>query len=207
MMRSATVGRVMHAVDVFAQHDELVAAETRDRVGLADGGLDPSGGFDEELVAHRVAERVVDGLEPVQVDEQHAEHAAVTSDAGERLLEPVGEHHAVRQTGERIVQHLVRELRLEALLFREVANDARDDRREAVDGDRARGDHHREMGSVAAHARGLDLLALGRGVPDRSVLREELLERVLAIRRHDHRDRLPHDLGWRSNRTSPRPPR
>ena len=32
------VGRVVHAFDVFAQHDELVAAEARDRVGLAHRG-------------------------------------------------------------------------------------------------------------------------------------------------------------------------
>ena len=61
-----------------------------------------------------VAERVVDGLEPVEVDEQHAEHAIVPSDAGERLLEPVGEHHAVRQAGERIVGCPVLELGLGA---------------------------------------------------------------------------------------------
>ena len=124
------VGRVVHAVDVLAEHDELVAAEPRHRVGLAHRGLDARGGLDEQLVADRVTERVVDGLEPVEVDEQHAAHAvAAAARARERLLEPVGEHHPVRQTRERIVQHLVRELGLEALLVGEVAEDPGDDRR------------------------------------------------------------------------------
>ena len=34
------VGCLVHAFDVFAQHDELVAAQARDRVGLADRLLD-----------------------------------------------------------------------------------------------------------------------------------------------------------------------
>ena len=125
------VGRVVHAVDVLAQHDELVATEPGDGVGLAHRGLDPRGRLDEQLVADRVAERVVDRLEPVEVDVQHAAHAVVAPDAGERLVEPVGEHHPVRQPGQRVVQRLVRELRLELLLVGEIADDARDDRRGA----------------------------------------------------------------------------
>ena len=87
--------------------------------------LDAGRGLDEQLVADRVAERVVDGLEAVEVDEQHAEHAIVASHARERLLEAVGEHDPVGQAGERVVQHLVGELRLEALLVGEVADDRR----------------------------------------------------------------------------------
>ena len=64
------LGRVVHAVEVFAQHDELVAADARDRVGLADGGLQTGRRLDEQQVAGRVAERVVDRLEPVEVDVQ-----------------------------------------------------------------------------------------------------------------------------------------
>ena len=100
MMRFARVGRVMHAVDLLAQDDELVAAETRDRVGLAHGGADRARRLDEELVADGVTERVVHGLEAVEVDEQRREHAAVPPDARERLVESIGEHHPVRQAGQ-----------------------------------------------------------------------------------------------------------
>ena len=101
------VGRLVHALDVFAQNHELVAAQTRDGVGLAHRGSDASRRLDQELVADRVAERVVHRLEAVEVDEEHGEHALPTAHAGECLLEPVGEHHPVRQAGERVVQHLV----------------------------------------------------------------------------------------------------
>ena len=76
MMRCGEVGRVVHAVDVFAQHDELVAAEPRDGVGLAHRALDARGRLDEELVADGVAERVVHRLEAVEVDEEHARTCA-----------------------------------------------------------------------------------------------------------------------------------
>ena len=118
-------GRVVNALDVFAEHDELVAAEPRDRVTVAYRRLDSRGGLDQQLVADRVAERVVHGLEAVQVDEQHAERALVPADPRERLVESVGEHHAVRQARERVVQNLVRELSLEVLLVGEIANDCR----------------------------------------------------------------------------------
>ena len=95
------------------------------------------------------------------------------------------------------MQHLVRKLRLEALLVGEVANDPRDGRRGSVDGDRARRHHHGELGSIASYARGLDLAALCGGFAHRSVLLEELLERVEELRSHDRRDRSPDDVARR----------
>ena len=51
------------------EHDELVAAEAADRVGLAQHVGDPRRDVAQQLVADRVAERVVDALEAVEVDE------------------------------------------------------------------------------------------------------------------------------------------
>jgi len=48
--------------------------------------------------------------------------------------------------------------------------------------------------SVASHTRDLDLAAVGGLFADRSVLLEELFERVVELRGHDRRDRLPDDL-------------
>jgi hypothetical protein len=50
--------------------DELVAAEARDHVLRAGRLAQPIGERPDETVAGRVAEVVVDGLQPVQVDEQ-----------------------------------------------------------------------------------------------------------------------------------------
>ena len=58
------------------QHDrELVAAQPGDDVLRAHGMPQPAGDGDEQRVADGVAERVVDDLEVVDVDEQHAERA------------------------------------------------------------------------------------------------------------------------------------
>ena len=54
-----------------------------------------------------VAERVVDVLEAVQVDEDDRERAAVAVARGERLLEPVAQQGAVGQAGERVVERVV----------------------------------------------------------------------------------------------------
>ena len=55
------------------QDHELVAAPAADHVGVAHGARQPSGTFLQHEVAELVAERVVDLLEAVQVDEHHAQ--------------------------------------------------------------------------------------------------------------------------------------
>ena len=98
---------------VVDQHRELVAAEPgRHRVGREDLA-EPLGHADEQLVADRVAEAVVDGLEVVEVDEQHAGRPPVPRI--DRLVDQLGEHRAVGEAGERVVERLVAEVVLELL--------------------------------------------------------------------------------------------
>ena len=85
----------MEAVDAFAQHDELVAAQTGDRIGFTYGPSDPAGRLYENLVTDRVAQRVVDRFEPIEVDVQHGGHAIVPANAGESSFEPIAEHQPV----------------------------------------------------------------------------------------------------------------
>ena len=63
----------------------------------------------QQLVADRVAERVVDDLEAVEVEEQHrgAALGVMALRAADRLVEAVDEQHPVRQPGERVVQRVV----------------------------------------------------------------------------------------------------
>ncbi len=49
---------------------ELVSAEAVGRVGLAQAHANSPGGLHEELVARRMAERVVDVLEAVEIEEE-----------------------------------------------------------------------------------------------------------------------------------------
>ncbi len=61
----------------------------------------------QQLVAGLVAERVVDLLEAVEVDEQRRALGAAPAGAREHLLDPVEDQRPVGQTGERVVQRLV----------------------------------------------------------------------------------------------------
>ena len=90
--------------EVFADDDELVAAEPRDGVVATDRGGEPSAHRDEQLVAGVVAEAVVDDLEAVEVEEEHRHHGPAVTEAGEGGVEPLDRERTVGQVGERVVE-------------------------------------------------------------------------------------------------------
>ena len=63
--------------------------------------------LDEDAVASRVPEAVVDHLEQVDVEEQDRDAPLGAQPSGQRLLDAVGEQNAVRQPRQRIVEGLV----------------------------------------------------------------------------------------------------
>ena len=97
------------------QDDELVAAEPRhDRVLLLAALechdvarphdlTDQLGELAQHFVGGVVADRIVDALEVVEVDEQHRELAAVAAGAREASLQQLVEATPVRQAGEPVV--------------------------------------------------------------------------------------------------------
>ena len=103
--------RVGHAVE---QDRELVAAEPGDGVRRPHGRLEPPRDRDQQPVSRLVAERVVDELEAVEVEEEDGGRRLRGGALGtaDRLVEAVEEEHAVRQAGEGVVHRVV----LEALL-------------------------------------------------------------------------------------------
>ena len=70
----ATCHRFVGRVHRVEQHGELVTAEARSDVGAAKGRANAIADRGEDDIAGRVAIRVVDGLEVVEVDEHHAHH-------------------------------------------------------------------------------------------------------------------------------------
>jgi len=86
---------ILDLLDLRQKDDEFVAALAADRVGEADAGKQPAGGGLQDLVAGRVPEGVVDGLEMIQVQEEQADLLAMVMAHGggmrmtERLLEEV----------------------------------------------------------------------------------------------------------------------
>ena len=107
---------------LLEEERELVTAEAAGGVLGAQHRLQPLRDQAQQLVAGRVAERVVDGLELVEVDEQDRDPLLGAPD--ERVAEAVDEEDAVGQPGERIVERLVPELVLEVFPVADVDEDA-----------------------------------------------------------------------------------
>ena len=93
--------------DVLHEDDELVAAEAGHRVGGTHDPLEPAGHLDEQVVADGVAERVVDDLEPVEVEEEHRHRTGPAPGPGQGLAQLIHEQPAVGQPGQRVVQGAV----------------------------------------------------------------------------------------------------
>ena len=81
------VGRLLHL-----RHDdgEFVAAEAGDGVGLARAAAQAVGDQLEQFVADRMAERIVDALELIEIEAQHRE-ALAALDALELVIQPLAQ--------------------------------------------------------------------------------------------------------------------
>ena len=83
--------------------DELVAAEPRDRLCLAQQVHEALGNPCQQLVSGIVTESVVDQFEAVEIEKEHCRVLAVASGFGDCLADAVLEQGAVRQSGQGIV--------------------------------------------------------------------------------------------------------
>ena len=95
---------VIDLAALIEDHHELVAAEARDDVACAQRTAQPVGHFEQEQIAGLVAQRIVDDLETVEVDEQHRKAAIVALRFVDRLLQQPVEGLAVRQVGQAVVR-------------------------------------------------------------------------------------------------------
>ena len=87
-------GRVVEAAR--GDDGELVAAETGHQIIAAQGTGEPLGDVADQLVAHGVAERVVDVLEVVEIDVEHRGCRTAISYFGDGALQTLGEINPVR---------------------------------------------------------------------------------------------------------------
>ena len=91
--------QLVGAADRLDQQHELVAADPRQHIGLADAACDPRGDLDQQRVAHGMAVVVVDVLEIVEIDERHRE-AAVAAFAREQAFDMLLDERAFRESSE-----------------------------------------------------------------------------------------------------------
>ncbi len=83
--------------------DELVPAEAGQQVLGSQPGAESVGNSAEQGVAGGVPPGVVDGLEPVEVEEQHRQGAAVAAGPVQFVVEVAQERDAGEQPGQRVV--------------------------------------------------------------------------------------------------------
>jgi hypothetical protein len=112
--------------DVTQDHGEFVARVTRDGVRRAHAAAQAFGHRHQHRVADGMAERIVDVLEAIQIDEQHREHFAGAVRFLDRELESIVEQQTVRQTGQCILQTLRTSLLARATQFEFERETARD---------------------------------------------------------------------------------
>jgi len=97
------------------QHDELVTAQACHGVFLAGAGFEPCGDHLQYRIANRMAERVVDVLEVVEVEKQQRAAQVVPLVQRGLLVQSVHQQGAVRQVGQRVVVGQVLDLRMGSL--------------------------------------------------------------------------------------------
>ena len=71
LMRSANSIRVFESSRFVQNNGKFVAAETRDQIAFADHIGQTLGDMQNQMVAHRMSETVIDGLETVEVEKQN----------------------------------------------------------------------------------------------------------------------------------------
>jgi hypothetical protein len=100
---------------VRLQDGKLVAAEPGDRIGFPYERAQPAGDLDQELVAHLMAESVVDVLEGVQINKVEREGPVAAPGAGDLAAQPIGQQRAVRKRGQRVMMRHIEEVIFGAL--------------------------------------------------------------------------------------------
>ena len=95
---------VLGVCEILEEQDELVAGEARQGVAGAEQSGEAPSNLYQQQVSCLVSEGVVEGLEAVQVDEQHPERPSGSEGAVRRMLQTVLQHQPVRQAGQGVAQ-------------------------------------------------------------------------------------------------------
>ncbi len=94
---------------VLDQDRELVAAEARHGVGLAQAAAETLGHDRQQAIAGQMPEAIVDRLEAVEVEDHDRDQALVAPGPGERALQTILEQRAVGEPGQLVVLRQVAE--------------------------------------------------------------------------------------------------
>ncbi|HRH28702.1 MAG TPA: hypothetical protein PKV17_07975, partial [Aquabacterium sp.] len=118
------MGGLLRMTQVFQHQQELVAAQAPQGVLLAHTLAQSLGHHLEQQVARGVSQAVVDGLEVVQVDEDHAHQRLMSARQVHGMVQPLMDHGAVGQLGQGVVVGHARQARLGLLELGDVGQHA-----------------------------------------------------------------------------------
>ena len=108
--------RLLLVLQVFEQDRELVAAEAGHGVPGAQARLQPARHLHQEPVPRLEADRLVDRLEAVHVEEEDGERPALAlRPLRQRGMQPIEEQAPVGEAGEAVMQRRVEKLFLQPL--------------------------------------------------------------------------------------------
>ena len=117
---SAATRRACGRLGLRKQHGELVATDAPKRVGATKPGAQAACDLDQKLIADVMSSGVVDGLEVVEVEQEHRRAVPVALGVGDRALELVAKAPAVGQAGHLVVVGEKHEPFLELLALADV---------------------------------------------------------------------------------------
>lgn len=134
--RVADVGghrrRLGRVTDVQLQDREFIATQTRHHVAFADTGLDAPGDLLQQQIANRVAQRVIDPLEVVQIQVKHRKRHRAASRSGKRVVQAFDQCGAIGQARQAIGAGEQGQFVLGLATFSDVEDDAFDFQQTAV---------------------------------------------------------------------------
>ncbi len=106
---------------------ELVAAEPGQHVGFAQQRFQARRHFDQQRVAGGMAERIVDLLEAIEVEQQDGERLLQAAVARGGFLDLLNERRAIGKSGQRVMVRQKRDALLRFLPLRNVLDDGYDE--------------------------------------------------------------------------------
>ena len=116
-------GVLIIALQAGEQHYELVAAQAGHGIFLAYAALQAGREHFQHRIADRMAERVVDVLEMIQIEIEQCATQIVASQQGDLLVETIQQQGAIGQVGQRVVVGQVVDLCLCLFQLADVAGD------------------------------------------------------------------------------------
>jgi hypothetical protein len=89
-------GQIGLIAGIGDQQQEFIAPDARDGIDLANGAGETVPHLLEQLISGAMAERVVDLLESIEVEQQYGEQVTIALSVGDFAAEPIHEEHPVR---------------------------------------------------------------------------------------------------------------